>query len=496
MRRQSRAPLASRAATSRRHLGATLAAAAVMLASASAHGQEPARFERMIARDSARFVAHADPEVRGEAAWINAAEGGADFEVLRTLAQSGESAARQRAILALGHVRQPRAVEFLALQLQDITHRDEADAPLWAFALGSADPELAGTAVSTLLASFLQGSYGRQRETILGLLAGLRQRPTAGPIAGLLRLFQDDSNREPEVRRLLLQLLLQWGYRPAPRELSRLLERGDADERLATLQWLAHEPSDERATGERTTTALLSRIATTADRGSERAAALAALTRMGHLPALDLAAGSLRGEPVEVEQALRTMLDIGGARLYATLDAHIQREAEPLRLTALLRHYEAPLSLALADLCARLAADIHRPAALRVAAGLRLAGSDAARAAPLLRDLFRQRDLATPALLPIARVLVRSPAGPPALDRLVEGDLAAHPGHWQALLAAEHPEAQRQLLAALQAPKAATATVRAALTAFRRAQVTSRLVADAVSLPAVLRNVLRGEEAR
>jgi HEAT repeat protein len=203
MRRQSRAPLASRAATSRRHLGATLAAAAVMLASASAHGQEPARFERMIARDSARFVAHADPEVRGEAAWINAAEGGADFEVLRTLAQSGESAARQRAILALGHVRQPRAVEFLALQLQDITHRDEADAPLWAFALGSADPELAGTAVSTLLASILQGSYGRQRETILGLLAGLRQRPTAGPIAGLLRLFQDDSNREPEVRRLL-----------------------------------------------------------------------------------------------------------------------------------------------------------------------------------------------------------------------------------------------------------------------------------------------------
>lgn len=76
-----------------------------------------------------------------------------------------------------------------------------------------------------------------------------------------------------------------------------------------------------------------------------------------------------------------------------------------------------------------------------------LVRSDATRAAPLLRDLFREADQPG-ALGELAAAVMRSEGGEAQLVRLLQGstDLRLHPARWRALLSSGHPEAVRQLL--------------------------------------------------
>jgi hypothetical protein len=90
-----------------------------------------------------------------------------------------------------------------------------------------------------------------------------------------------------------------------------------------------------------------------------------------------------------------------------------------------------------------------------------------------LRDLFRSSD-APDTLTGLATALLRGNGQPPELTRLLGGptDLRQHPARWQALLAAEHPAAVRQLLASLQ-PGTPAAEKAMALRLWRRTRVLS-----------------------
>ena len=114
----------------------------------------------------------------------------------------------------------------------------------------------------------------------------------------------------------------------------------------------------------------------------------------------------------------------------------------------------------------------------------------AARAAPLLRDVFRAAE-APAELGQLARALVLDPAASVPLPRLLDGapDLRHHPAPWRALLAAGHAEAVRQLLGCLRDPAATPRELATALRVWREA-ATVLSPACVERLPALLQKAL------
>ncbi|MEC8651347.1 MAG: HEAT repeat domain-containing protein [Planctomycetota bacterium] len=484
-------PTAATAATLDRHARAAgMARAAVALATsglcAFAQAPAPSGIERLVAADAAAALWSRDAESRGEAALILAAQGSGRYEArLLELAEDRDPKARHRALLALGLLATPSAVDRLEATLRTSEGRSDDAGVCAAHALGSVPVDRVATSVARTLTLFPRGSWKRQHDVLVALLRAMSREPARPELGALRLLLREDSNRADEVRGLLWQLLLPIDRSIAPAELQRVLRRGADRERRAIVRWIAGRPPDQNANWIDALTRLAER-----DRDPElRALALLGLARSKHLPALDLAARALRSDhDLERRRAVETMLVIGGASMRGALERHLLAERDLRRAAALYEGYRAPPSRELFDHLVLVATTADSPAEARVAAAELLARSAPDRAAAILRDLFvtvDDRDL----LVRVAKSLSRVGDGPTPLPKLVAAptELAEHPVRWSALLAAGHPEAQRRVLVTLQDDDAPTAARRSALKAWRMAAV----LAPPKSAPPALLRALR-----
>lgn len=457
---------------------ALLRSAVALLACAlCAFAQSPptSGIERMVANDAVRQLASDDAETRGEAALIVAAAGRVEQEPrLLALADDPDPVASHRATLALGLLATPQAITHLEEELRTIEGRTSDKGVVAAFALGMVPTDKVDTSVARTLTLFEHGSWKRQHDILIALLIGMKQQPERSERRALELLFEDEANRAAESRALLLELLLPMArskmtQRLDDRELRRVLRRGSEMERLAIVNWMAGRVPAENKDwiGD------LVRIQKRGDSPELRSAALLALTRYRYLPALELAAHALKSKSaVECSQALRSMMAIGGSSTHGALEQHLLDEKKPQRIQALMQNFPAPPSQKLVAHAIKVATDPKMPIATRAAAAELVGRRDKKRAAPLLRDLFRiatQPDVLTS----LARALRRAEDTPTALSRLMDRpvSLTQHAERWQALLAAGHGEAQRQVLATLKDPKASQDDVRTAMKAWRRAMV-------------------------
>ena len=441
-----------------------------MMVCAFAQAPEASGIERLIAQDAARLLDHDAPEVRGEAALVVAASGDVRHEArLLELASDPAPAARRRALLALGLLATPAAVQHLERQLGTVDGRRGDDGVAAAYALGSVVPAQAQTSVARTLALFRRGSWKRQHDVLLALLQAMARHPDRQELGALRLLSEEDANRADDVRGALLRLRLPIDRSLSRGELERALRRSGKGVRRAVVGWLARRPIDEQEPWLDELTALAAR-----DRDPEvRALALLGLTRSRHLPGLEIAARALQsGHPGERRQAAVATLAIGGASMRGVLERHLLDERDLERLGALLEGYRAPPSRALLDRAVAVATDAATPTATRVAAAELVARSEPLRAAPMLRDLFLATS-DTALLGRVARALRRVEEQPTELSKLVAEPLVLrhHGDRWRALLAAGHSEAQRQVLSTLQDRDAPDAALCAALKAWRKATV-------------------------
>ena len=424
----------------------------------------------MVAADAVQRLDSKDAEIRGEAALIVAAAGRTEAEPrLLQLAKDPVPAARYRATIALGLLATPQAITFLEEQLRTVEGHTNDLGVVAAFALGLVPPERVNTSVARTLTLFEHGSWNRQHDILVALLIGMSRQPERTELRALQQLLDDEANRAAEPRALLLQLLLPLRNSHDQGELRRTLRRGSDLERLAIVNWMASRTPDQNKPW-------LEDLVRIAKRGTTpelRSAALLTLTRSRHLPALEIAARALKSSsPAECRQALVAMMAIGGASTHGTLEQHLLDERKPARIRALMEGFLAPPSKRLVEHAIRVATNTKMPVATRAAAAELVGRRDKKRAAPLLRDLFR---VATDpeVLTALARALRRAEDSPTALSRLMDRpiSLTQHADRWQALLAASHGEAQRQVLAVLQDGKSSDDDVRAAVKSWRRAMV-------------------------
>ena len=441
----------------------------------------------MVANDAAAKLGDPDPVARGEAALIVASAGDTHSETrLLQLAEDDHAAAARRATIALGLLATPAAIDYLETRLRTVDSRSGPDGVAAAFGLGLVPPDRVATSAARTLAMFQRGSWKRQHDVLLALLSAMSTHVERTERAALRLVLDDDANRAPQARALLLQLLLPMDTSFDRDDLRRRLRRGSDAERRAIVAFLADRPTADNAEW-------LDDLTEFARRDSDphvRAAALRALARSRHVPALELAARALRSStPGECEQAVVAMLAIGGASTRGALEQHILAERDPVRTGALLRGFQAPPTRLLLDHAARIATAHRQPFATRIAAAELIARSRDRRAVPILRDLFRAGK-APAQLVALARALHRLEEQPTPLDRLLDRPvhLASHPHHWQALLVAGHPGAERAVLELLRDRSAPPQDVRRALVAYRRAHV---LAEPPTGAPASLATILR-----
>jgi len=445
----------------------------MVLASAlSGFAQAPitSGIERMVASDAVPLLESNDAETRGEAAMVVAATGGIKHEpALLEIAKDTDPAARHKGMLALGLLATPTAISQLEAQLRSIDGRTNDDGVAAAYALGCVPTDRVGTSVARTLILFGRGSWKRQHDVLVALLLGMATHPERPERDALRNLFDNEANKSPAVRALLLQMLLPIDRTLDEKILRRTLRRGSLPERLQIVKWLATRAPTQNETWIED----LEHIAERADDAQMRATALLALTRKGHLPALEIAARALKSsDPGECSQALTSMLTIGGASMRGALEQHLLVEKNPVRMAAMMTSFLAPPSKELITHAISVAANTRLPIPTRAAAAVLVSRSDKKRAAPMLRDLFR--GASDPQLLAsLARALRRSEETPTALTRLLDRPiaLAQHGNRWEALLSASHGEAQRQVLSVLKDRRAADENVRTAIKSWRKAMV-------------------------
>ncbi len=459
----------------------------------SAHAQQPAPpLERLVAADCARLLLNADPIVRGEAALIVAAEGTAPrHDTLVSMAKDRDETARIYGILSLGLLATPGVTHVLREYLDTPQKRAEPGGVAAAFALGLLPAEQSASLVSEVLAGFLRGSSKRQHDALLALLHGLQLRPQSSATAALRRLFDEDLAGDAQTRALLLHLLLPLDPSFDQAALRRLLQRGSTSERLAVLRHCGDDGGQRDLALDDVFADVLADITQHDPDAGVRAAALQAMTARRQPKALELAVEALAAtDPRLLTVAARAVLSLGGAQMRVVLEQHVLGTIEPARKAALLTAFAAPPSAALLDQCGELAAAREQPIEVRRAAAFLLARAEPTRAAPLLRDLFRE-DKDPTARRSIATLLLQA-GNPPELARLLpSGDsLRAHPDDWHPLLLAGHPMAERQLLALLEDPRATAAELGPALRAWRCRVATALPANAAAQLPKPLARIL------
>lgn len=445
----------------------------------SLRGQAPPTepVSRLLAADAERWLDHEDPVVRGEAALVVAAgQDPAAYEQVLAVARDDAEEASLRGILALGYLGTPSARLALEQLLEESRSRPQPAGITAAFALATMPPDTAASSVSAWLVRLLGTSLKRQRDLLLAMLAALAVRDPVHQRAALQRLADDAAVRDDEVRAALLTVLGRIPDGLAPELVETTLRKGSPAERLAVLRALGRTgTAPPGLTGE------LERTVGHDGDPRMRAAALAVLTRLRHLPALEMAARAVRaGEPVEVAQGTRTALQLGGSGMRRALERQLGLLG-PAAQAALLEAFHGPMSDEFRARCLELAGERRLPLALRTAAALCVAQAGppeapatgpAADLAPLMRDLFlANEDRAT--LRALAAALLAVHDAPPELERLHMGAPVGGPAlsadRLGALLAAGHPGAARHCLVQLQrtdlAPAAAAEVLRAVRTA-------------------------------
>jgi len=443
-----------------------------MAATLSAFAQAPqaSGIERLVTKDAASALYSADAETRGEAALIVARSGETQHEArLLELAEDPAPTARRRAILALGLLATPSAVDWLERSLRTVEGRSKDDGVVAAYALGLIPADRAETSVARTLALFQRGSWKRQHDVLVALLQAMAEQPKRTELGALRLLQQEDSNRAEDVRGLLWRLLLPIDGSIERPELTRVLRRGSDAERRAVVRWIIDRPPQQNAAWIKD----LEKLAEHDRDVAIRVMALRGLGRCKHGPGLDIAARALTSKHAsERKQAVESMLTIGGASSRGALEARLLKERDLESLGALLEGFRAPPSAALLDRAVSITADPRAPEETRVAAAQMVARSAPTRAAPLLRDLFSMIS-SSKLLARVARALDRVEETPTALSRLIDRPLmlTKHRERWRALLASGHAEAQRQVLMTMQDAEASEQDRRTALKAWRKAMV-------------------------
>lgn len=452
-----------------------------------AHTQERA-FDRLVVADAVRLLQHSDPVVRGEAALIAGAAHHPDAAaVILKLTDDPHVSARHRALLALGFVATPAAIQRLDDELRTTSRREGASGAAAGYALGLLPAAEAQAAQSRLFHFVVQGSWRRQRDTLLAVLLGMVEEGSTRDTAPLRRLFDDESNRDPEVRAMLLRLLLADPRGRSGLDLVRLLERGSEAERHELLRHLA-------TTDEAPPNPLRGVLADLAERNADaalRGAALQVLGRWRFPEAVELATAALPSPDVaEAATALRLLCLAGGSAPLATLESRVRDERKPKTKAALLAAFAAPMTAELRDHCVDLASSPEADAELRCAAALAIVRAAPDRADVLLRNLFRS-DAGVPRLPALAHAIVAHD-NTAELDLLLPAgtDLALDAPRWLALLRAGHPEAERQVLENLQARHGNLERLRTALRVWRRARVLDEPSARPAAIPSQLTQLL------
>ncbi|MGE3174484.1 MAG: hypothetical protein AB7O97_17775 [Planctomycetota bacterium] len=413
--------------------------------------------------------------VRGEAALVLAA--GHDprsYDAILAVAKDEEPDARLRGLLALGYLGVAGSEHLLESALADSATRVHPDGVVAAFALGLLPGGSADTAITLQLGRFLESSYKRQRDLVLAMTTAMTLRSPRAQRLALRHLIDDAALRDDEVRAAVWSTLgrIPDGLDPY---LPKVLERGSAPERRAVLAALAAEDAAPAAD-------LAPRLMTVGRRDRDpavRAQALAVLTRMRHLPALDLAARLLRADTaVEVAQATRTHSQLGGAPLRRVVERQLEFLDQDGQ-AALLRNYSGPMSAEFERTCRHLADSDRSPPSLRRAAVLALAQAGVDDVADQLdREFLAAR--ATEDLVDLARARQRLEPPMPLPRDLLTGDAAALDlagRRLAALLAAGHAEASRACVETLQVStdRGRTAAVLRAIRSARLPQVPDRV---------------------
>jgi hypothetical protein len=460
-------------------------ACAIALAFGAAPAQAPLANE-LVVRAASQHLDSSDPVARGEAALLVAIDATPAREArLLALAVDPAPATRRRARIALGLCGTPAAIAALARMVASDDDADDRIAA--AFGLGLASGPDAETTIAAVLVGVVHGSWKRNRDLVVALLLGMERDPSPTATAALRHVLDDDANRDPDVRALMAARVVRFDRSLDDKALRRLLQRARAGERTAILTALADTP-DVPLGG-----ALLADLADAAAHDGDagvRAAALAALARAHHLPALELAARAVRvGAPVEARAAMRCLRRLGGVGMLRAAAPLVAAEDDAERAEALLDAFDAPPPPQLLDRCRELATDGRKPWSLRAAAAALLARAEPAQGAVVLRELFRLcRDAR---VLPrLAAALVAAEREPTPLPRRFPLDTApgSDPERWAALLRADADGALGAVTAALVGSPGA-APPRVALAACRAGRVLTAPTHPAA--PAVLAEALR-----
>ncbi len=327
--------------------------------------------ERLLYADAEPHLSDADPIVRGEAALTLAS--GRDphvYPALLRVAKDAHPDARLRGILALSFLGAPGTAQFLASVLNDREARTESAGLAAAYALARLPADQSASVLAYQLSRLSESSYKRQRDVLLALLAGLLQRDPTDQCAPLQRLLNDASQKDPRSRSALLTALGPIGTAATQPWIESSLASRSPELRLAALSALSFPPGAEDSFA-----AAAVRLCGHDPEPRVRTAALAHLTRMRHLPALDLSATALRSiDAGEVAQAVRTAIQLGGNPMRHTLERqfeYLEPHAQRAVLQAL-SSLDNSISDEFADTCRALTFDATRPADLRAAAALLL----------------------------------------------------------------------------------------------------------------------------
>ena len=285
--------------------------------------------DALLTGDAERFLAHADPRLRGEAALAAAASGAQRLlpAILRVAADE-EPRAKTMGLLALGYLGAPGTESFLLAALPKPGGRADESALAAAFALARLPASSGSACLNQRLSAATEASYKREHDILLALLSGLLDRGGNDAEASIERLARDTSLRDPHVRAAALtalarspKILGQGILDPALRASSPLV-------RCAALSALSNHPEAVRAR----LSDLVETVRIDAD-PQVRAAALECLTANRHLPALELASRAMRStDPDEAGPGLVPALRLGGdpsrraiARQFSGLGSAAQR---------------------------------------------------------------------------------------------------------------------------------------------------------------------------
>ncbi|MEM7202153.1 MAG: HEAT repeat domain-containing protein [Planctomycetota bacterium] len=436
------------------------------------------------------LVRDPDPLVRGEAALgLSLGRDPKHYPAILKVASDRAPEARLRGIVALGYLAAPGAEAFLGKVLLD-SGRPEHERAAAAMALGLLPDDHSTPALDEYLLSVRGGSYRRHRGVLAALLSGMVREPHPSKAQAVMQLLLDQANREQELRRLGSRLLEHTPSALGFGELRDWLRSSDATDRLAAIEALRLRPEPWPA-------ALADMVMTCAkdDRDSRvRAVALAALTDVRDLAALELGARALRSRsPSEVAAGVRAARRLGGGALRTAMEARIMATRSAELQAAMLRAYGSSASERFTRACLQIAGDQARPLTVRVEAAALVGRSGDGRAGAALAALFetcedaRQLEVLAAAVRRLDPALVDGARiHPPATAR----DVRLLPTRLEALLRSGHPLAVPLLATAVLSDTGSPRSRANLIAAWRRA-ASQQLPSDLLEqIPAPLRQVL------